>query len=205
MSHFPLGQGQRPTGTGDLRETYGCSAVAARVVGVGRGPPPTPHACRDVTDAAETIWARAKDATKLFEAIKAKLQNQAAYAVWRQGVAAHGGDRKSRSRNSDLDLPASDPGKDVIARWRERLCVKLAASSWRTAPATTRQVGRAAQRWSDGRSPSGHCPTGWVWGLNRFEVRLWTMHQACVRAREIGGAPFPAVAAMDLGGENEVC
>ena len=32
-----------------------------------------------VAEAAEALWARAKDATKLFEAIRAKLLNQAAY------------------------------------------------------------------------------------------------------------------------------
>jgi hypothetical protein len=28
-------------------------------------------------------------------------------------------------------LPAADPGKDVIARWRERLCTKVASNQWR--------------------------------------------------------------------------
>ena len=41
-----------------------------------------------VADAAEAYFAKVKDPTALLEAIKAKLVNQANYAVWRQDVAA---------------------------------------------------------------------------------------------------------------------
>ena len=50
--------------------------------------------------------------------IQAKLNNQAAYAVWRQDVAWRGGDRKSKSKIEDFDLPDADPGKRVIHRWQ---------------------------------------------------------------------------------------
>lgn len=48
---------------------------------------------------------------------------QAEYVVWRDSVVEHGGDRKSKSRNGDLDpLPEDDPGKRIAHRWRKRLC-----------------------------------------------------------------------------------
>lgn len=81
-----------------------------------------------VAEAAEKLCRRAKDPVKLYQAIKVKLLNQAAYAVWRQDVLQHGGDRKSRSQNSDLDRPPIDPGDKVIHRWRERLCAKVEAA-----------------------------------------------------------------------------
>jgi phage N-6-adenine-methyltransferase len=94
-----------------------------------------------VAEAAEKIWTRAKDATKLYEAIKAKLYNQAAYAVWRQSVAVpsqtSGGDgsnqhsRKARVAVLKSELPPTDPGAVVVHRWRERLCAKVAKNRWR--------------------------------------------------------------------------
>jgi hypothetical protein len=58
----------------------------------------------------------------LAAANRAKLHNQAAYAVWRQDVAVHGhgpGRGKKEIVERRSLLPATDPGKDVIARWRE--------------------------------------------------------------------------------------
>jgi len=81
-----------------------------------------------VAEAAETVWARAKDPTKLMAAIKAKLHNQATYAVWRQDAAVPG---HQISRGYDISIPATDPGKDVIARWRGRLCKKIGINKWR--------------------------------------------------------------------------
>lgn len=83
-----------------------------------------------VCEAKEEYWRRAKDPERMFEAIRVKLLNQAAYAVWRPDVIQHGGDRKSRSRFHDLDRPEADPGKDIVARWRERLCKKVRANEW---------------------------------------------------------------------------
>lgn len=86
-----------------------------------------------VAEAAEPLWTRAKDATRLYAAIQAKLISQANYAVWRQDVArpsqitgGHGRVAEQRSGS----LPAADPGKDVIARWRERLCDKDDDRRW---------------------------------------------------------------------------
>ena len=90
-----------------------------------------------VAEAAEKIWTRAKDATRLFEAIKAKLHNQAAYAVWRQDIAKRGGDGSNQHKRANAAgqrqlLPTTDPGQDMIDRWRRRLCAKAAAANkWR--------------------------------------------------------------------------
>jgi hypothetical protein len=49
-----------------------------------------------------------------YAAIQAKLNNQAADAVWRQDVAVQG--RHISGRKDEL--PATDPGAVVIDRWR---------------------------------------------------------------------------------------
>lgn len=89
-----------------------------------------------IAEAAEKYWARAKDASRLYAAIKAKLHNQAAYAVWRQSVAVPGGDGSNQHKRAILAarkelLPPTDPGAVVVHRWRQRLCAKLAANKWR--------------------------------------------------------------------------
>lgn len=84
-----------------------------------------------VAEAAETLWTRAKDAAQLYAAVEAKLRHQAAYATWRPTVSPHGGGRTSRHQNERLDaLPSSDPGKQVVRRWRQRLTpeAKLSAA-----------------------------------------------------------------------------
>src|SRR5262245_35602164 len=88
-----------------------------------------------VAEAAETIWARAKDPAKLYEAVEVKLNNQAAYAVWRQNVVvpsammpgAGRGKGKRISGPQSSNLPAIDPGALVVHRWRQRLCAKIEA------------------------------------------------------------------------------
>ena len=82
-----------------------------------------------VAEAAQDHFARAKDATKLFEAINAKLTNQAAYAVWRQHITI--GHRPKKASQPREALPDADPGKDTISRWRDRLCVKDGKNRWR--------------------------------------------------------------------------
>lgn len=89
-----------------------------------------------VAEAAETLAERAKDATQLFEAIKIKLFNQAAYAVWRQDVkppsqtiGGPGRGIKGTTEQSSL-LPATDPGDKTIERWRAKLCKKIAPNQW---------------------------------------------------------------------------
>src|SRR5262245_45875147 len=82
-----------------------------------------------LAETAEKHWKHAKDASKLYEAIKAKLTAQAQYVVWRDSVVqpsqeAGSTGRKGGNRISDLksDLPTADPGAVVIHRWRKRLC-----------------------------------------------------------------------------------
>jgi hypothetical protein len=77
-----------------------------------------------VAEAAEKHFERAKDATQLYEAIEAKLREQADYIVWRDSVVKRGGDRKSNPRPRGFDLPKSDPGQDVADRWCKTLCRK---------------------------------------------------------------------------------
>lgn len=88
-----------------------------------------------MAEVAEKHWTRAKDASQLYKAIKAKLHNQATYAVWRQEVAKPGGDGSNQHKGAIVSeqkelLPALDPGAVVIHRWRERLCKKIAANRW---------------------------------------------------------------------------
>jgi len=86
-----------------------------------------------VSDAAEKHWRRAKDAKQLVAAVETKIEAQADYIVWRDGVTVHGGDRKSKSRlqHRKLDLPKADPGDDVAHRWRKKLTVKVNGKSVR--------------------------------------------------------------------------
>lgn len=92
-----------------------------------------------MAEVAEKHWARAKDAKQLYKAVRAKLHNQAAYAVYRQNVVkpAQGIDHRNPSgtiatqiSDQKLGLPALDPGAVVIHRWRERLCKKIKATQW---------------------------------------------------------------------------
>jgi hypothetical protein len=73
-----------------------------------------------VAESAEKHFRRAKDARKLFEAIEKKINGQAEYVVWRDGVVVHGG---KQDRGTAI-LPEADPGHDVARRWRKRLCTK---------------------------------------------------------------------------------
>lgn len=79
-----------------------------------------------VAEAAEAHFARAKDPSELFQAIKAKLGAQREYVIWRDGVVvpsrkAGGPGRGKRGTGLRPVLPDADPGKDVIKRWRKKL------------------------------------------------------------------------------------
>src|SRR5262245_58406756 len=74
-----------------------------------------------VSEAAEKHWRRAKNADKLFEAVKAKLTAQAEYVCWRDGAVTLGRPKKKAPSSRNI-LPESDPGFRVIERWRKRLC-----------------------------------------------------------------------------------
>lgn len=73
-----------------------------------------------VAEAAETHFARAKDSSELFLAVKVKLENQRDYVLWRDERIREGRPRKN-SRGNAAVLPESDPGQDVIDRWRKAL------------------------------------------------------------------------------------
>jgi phage N-6-adenine-methyltransferase len=84
-----------------------------------------------VAEAAETHYARAKDAKKLQEAIRAKLEAQAEFVAWwdhhvqkQQGAR---GDRRPNARRSRSGTPRPTAGNDglperkIIHRWRVKL------------------------------------------------------------------------------------
>jgi ParB family chromosome partitioning protein len=75
-----------------------------------------------VSEAAEKHWRRAKDATKLQDAIKAKLLAQAEYVVWRDRAVVPSRESGGRVLERGPGLPEGDPGKRTIHRWRKRLC-----------------------------------------------------------------------------------
>lgn len=76
-----------------------------------------------VAEAAETLWARAKDPEKLFQAVETKLRHQARYAEWRPTVSPEGGPGRGKKTRPERDqfLPNTDPGHRVVHRWRQRL------------------------------------------------------------------------------------
>ena len=81
-----------------------------------------------VAEAGEKHWARAKDPSKLFDAIAAKVKAQAEYVCWRdrkrrqEKPAGRVEEKNSRSRAARL--PEGDPGQDIIDRWRKSFCLK---------------------------------------------------------------------------------
>jgi phage N-6-adenine-methyltransferase len=80
-----------------------------------------------IAEIGEKHWARAKDATQLFEAIETKIRAQAEYVVWRDHVVPHGGVNQHNKRKiaaPKSSLPAADPGDVTAHRWRQRLCRK---------------------------------------------------------------------------------
>lgn len=80
-----------------------------------------------VAEMAIKHYARAKDATKLLAAIRAKLEQQAEFVLWwdTQVEKQHGGDRKSANhRNRSVTLIAGRdglPDRMTISRWRAKL------------------------------------------------------------------------------------
>lgn len=82
-----------------------------------------------VAEAGETHWRRAKDASKLMAAVEAKIEAQAEYIVWRDGVVVPRNPRGANQHKkvdfrSETNLPAADPGAVVAHRWRKRLTSK---------------------------------------------------------------------------------
>jgi hypothetical protein len=85
-----------------------------------------------VAKAGEEHWFRAKNVTKVLEAIETKIMEQAKYIVWRDSImvssqdtgAPGRGKKGKRVSGRKPVLPASDPGKVTAHRWRKQLCCK---------------------------------------------------------------------------------
>jgi hypothetical protein len=83
-----------------------------------------------INEAAEKHWRRAKDATQLCKAIDGKIDGQADYVVYRDGVdeiphAGPGRGKKNQVSVLKRGLPTADPGDLVIHRWRKRLTKQI--------------------------------------------------------------------------------
>jgi DNA N-6-adenine-methyltransferase (Dam) len=88
-----------------------------------------------VAGASEKHWARAKDSTKLFDAISAKIKAQAEYVCWRDSKVIPS-QKKGKQKKADgvpeqgpHSLPDADPGKQTAERWRKRFCLKSDAGT----------------------------------------------------------------------------
>jgi ParB family chromosome partitioning protein len=72
-----------------------------------------------IAKAAESHFARAKNADRLFDAVESKLTAQREYIIWRDSVVSQG-QRNDLSPQGDK-LPDSDPGRKVAEKWRKKL------------------------------------------------------------------------------------
>jgi hypothetical protein len=74
-----------------------------------------------VAEAAERHWKRAKDVVQLMVAIKAKIRAEVDYVVWRDSVVPPTGFKDGKRFRSET-LPAADPGRLTVHRWRKAFC-----------------------------------------------------------------------------------
>jgi hypothetical protein len=97
-----------------------------------------------VADAAEKHWARAKDAKKLLEAIRAKLAAQLDFVEWWDQVAEK--DRGAAQPRHNRSVKALRLGKDglpdpmVVSRWRKKLDAEHFDSTYEAACAKYRAI-----------------------------------------------------------------
>ncbi len=90
-----------------------------------------------VSEAAEKHFRRAKDSSKLAEAVETKLTEQAKYVVWRDSVVEPSQERGKQKKRDGISerksqkLPNGDPGALVAHRWRKKLCKELETDSKR--------------------------------------------------------------------------
>jgi hypothetical protein len=97
-----------------------------------------------VADAAEKHWARAKDAKKLLEAIRAKLAAQLDFVEWWDQVAEK--DRGAAQPRHNRSVKALRLGKDglpdpmVVSRWRKRLDAEHFDATYEAACAKYRAI-----------------------------------------------------------------
>jgi hypothetical protein len=153
-----------------------------------------------VATSAEIHFKRAKDQTKLFEAIKRKINAQADYVVWRDGVVvpsqslpgAGRGKGKMVSEPKSSKLPAADPG-DVVA---------LAAKLWSVLGHLRKEerVDEIAKRLSVDRATAER----WTKDVRAAEKaaaedRAYDLWLDCLSQRDIAeiiGKEFPAFAGI---------
>jgi DNA N-6-adenine-methyltransferase (Dam) len=74
-----------------------------------------------VAEAVERHWKRAKDVVQLMVAVEAKIRGQADYVVWRDSVVPPTGFKDGKRFRSET-LPAADPGRLTVHRWRKAFC-----------------------------------------------------------------------------------
>jgi phage N-6-adenine-methyltransferase len=76
-----------------------------------------------VAEAAERLFARAKDTEQLYEAIKAKLQAQRDFVLWWESQEKVQGARTPRRSSAATPIAGRDglPDRYVIDRWRKRV------------------------------------------------------------------------------------
>jgi hypothetical protein len=74
-----------------------------------------------VAEAAMRHWRRAKDVVQLMVAVESKIRNQVDYVVWRDSVVPSTGFKDGKRFRSET-LPAADPGRLTVHRWRRAFC-----------------------------------------------------------------------------------
>jgi len=74
-----------------------------------------------IAEAAEKHYARAKDATKLYAAIEAKLGEQRRFVLWWDGQKKNPGGTPSAVRDGVPTIESLGLDRDTVHRWRRRL------------------------------------------------------------------------------------
>ena len=107
-------------------------------------------------EAGEKHFARAKDSTKLCAAIDAKIDAEADYVVWRDGVVTPRNKRNATGANQHRkrgqaavlrpNLPEGDPGQDVADRWRKNFTSKVKGETVRDQDKIAEAKAEAAHR-----------------------------------------------------------
>jgi hypothetical protein len=84
------------------------------------------HGLRKIAgaEAGERYWARAKDPTRLYEAILVKITEQAKFIVWHDGLRKLGRPQKNGPGTATIFSSNEVPDKRVLHRWRAKFCVK---------------------------------------------------------------------------------
>jgi len=108
-----------------------------------------------VAEAAENHYRRAKDATQLFKAIEAKLNEQRKFVRWWDGLGEKRGSGPTKRRNGPVtSLPISGrdgmPDRMVIKRWRAATSAKRYERTLEEAKEQCRLICERGKRWGTG-------------------------------------------------------